>query len=326
MKSIKIEWTLIESMIGAVGSSWRMNVHYLELFYYVARHGGISRAVRVMPYGIQQPAVSSQMIRLEKDLGVSLFRRRPFELTREGEELFAFVRPFFSRLGEVEESLRHGTRFLRIGATETVIRDYLPGPLQHFRRAFPEVRLSLRSGATSELLDLLTVGDLDLVVGPTMSGLPSGLVMERLIELRLALLVPESVAERTAAGFMRKHAGSATLITLPLEEPLTRVFRDELARRGIDWTPALELASLDLVQSYAAGGFGVGLSIDAPALPRPEGVKLLPLARFPKLEIAAFHGGKIDVPASSLLSSIREGAKVLQRPGRKGGRVARSSG
>ena len=32
-----------------------MNIHHLELFYYVARHGGISEAVRKMPYGIQHP-------------------------------------------------------------------------------------------------------------------------------------------------------------------------------------------------------------------------------------------------------------------------------
>ena len=47
-----------------------MNVHYLELFYYVAKHGGISAAVRKIPYGIQQPAVSGQMTKLEQELGV----------------------------------------------------------------------------------------------------------------------------------------------------------------------------------------------------------------------------------------------------------------
>lgn len=57
-----------------------MNIHHLELFYYVARHGGISSAVRQMPYGIQQPAVSSQILQLEKDLGVKLFERQPFRL------------------------------------------------------------------------------------------------------------------------------------------------------------------------------------------------------------------------------------------------------
>ena len=59
-----------------------MNVHHLELFYYVARYGGISRAVRRMPYGIQQPAVSSQLLLLEQDLGKKLFERIPFRLSR----------------------------------------------------------------------------------------------------------------------------------------------------------------------------------------------------------------------------------------------------
>ena len=45
-----------------------MNIHHLELFYYVARYRGISRAVRNTPYGIQQPAVSSQILLLEQDL------------------------------------------------------------------------------------------------------------------------------------------------------------------------------------------------------------------------------------------------------------------
>ena len=54
-----------------------MNVHHLELFYYVARHGGISEACRKIPYGVQQPAVSTQVGRLENDIGakrLGLFR------------------------------------------------------------------------------------------------------------------------------------------------------------------------------------------------------------------------------------------------------------
>ena len=63
-----------------------MNIHHLELFYYVARHGGIAEAVRNMPYGIQQPAVSAQILQLEDYLGVSLFQRRPFCLTPAGDK------------------------------------------------------------------------------------------------------------------------------------------------------------------------------------------------------------------------------------------------
>ena len=46
-----------------------MNIHHLELFYFVAKHGGIAAAVRNIPYGIQQPAVSGQIAKLEESLG-----------------------------------------------------------------------------------------------------------------------------------------------------------------------------------------------------------------------------------------------------------------
>src|SRR3954467_13900866 len=75
-----------------------MNVHHLELFYYVAKHGGISAAVRHIPYGIQQPAVSGQMLALEVEAGTKLFERSPFRLTKAGEKLFAHVQPFFENL------------------------------------------------------------------------------------------------------------------------------------------------------------------------------------------------------------------------------------
>jgi DNA-binding transcriptional LysR family regulator len=64
-----------------------MNTHHLELFYFVAKHGGIAGAVRNIPYGIQQPAVSGQIAKLEESLGTKLFQRRPFALSPAGIEL-----------------------------------------------------------------------------------------------------------------------------------------------------------------------------------------------------------------------------------------------
>src|SRR5580765_4150389 len=108
-----------------------MNVHHLELFYYVARHGGIMEAVRNMPYGIQQPAVSGQVSQLESHLGVTLFHRRPFALTAEGEKLYDFIRPFFSNLDKTAIELQGGqTRHIRIGASSVILRDHLPALIQ----------------------------------------------------------------------------------------------------------------------------------------------------------------------------------------------------
>src|SRR3954451_17002021 len=108
-----------------------MNIHHLELFYYVAKHSGISEAVRNMPYGIQQPAMSGQVIQLEEFLGVTLFQRRPFALTSAGVELYEFIKPFFDNLNPMAEKLRGGISLqIRIGASEIVLRDYLP-PVLH---------------------------------------------------------------------------------------------------------------------------------------------------------------------------------------------------
>src|SRR5438105_4712756 len=102
-----------------------MNVHHLELFYYVARHGGIMEAVRNIPYGIQQPAISGQVAQLEEHLGVTLFNRRPFSLTPEGEKLYKFIFPFFSNIEKITSEMQGGeARHIRIGASSIILRDH----------------------------------------------------------------------------------------------------------------------------------------------------------------------------------------------------------
>src|SRR5207249_4300130 len=124
-----------------------MNIHHLELFYFVARHGGISEAVRNIPYGIQQPAVSGQVGQLEEYLGVTLFQRRPFELTPAGEKLYKFIQPFFSNLDALANELQGGKeRHIRIGASTMVLRDHLPELFQSVRKKFPNLKIALREG------------------------------------------------------------------------------------------------------------------------------------------------------------------------------------
>src|SRR5437879_13649124 len=109
-----------------------MNIHHLELFYYVARHGGIVPAVRNMPYGIQQPAVSGQIARLEESLGTKLFNRRPFALLPPGVELYEFIPPFFDEIGHVGEAIRGGSsQKLRLAAPAKVLSALLPEMSRH---------------------------------------------------------------------------------------------------------------------------------------------------------------------------------------------------
>jgi DNA-binding transcriptional LysR family regulator len=271
-----------------------MNIHHLELFYYVARHGGISRAVRNMPYGIQQPAVSSQILLLEQDLGVRLFARSPFKLTHAGEELYEFVRPFFDNLGPVAEKLRRQSApQLRIAGSELVLRDYLPAVVERLRQAEPRLRLGLRSGYQGEMEKWLLDREIDLAVASLDAKPPARLHCLRLLRMPLVLLVHKKSKIKSAAELWARSEIEEPLICLPQTEAMSRLFRKGLRVRHVDWPQAIEASSMDLVTRYVANGYGIGLSIDAAEMVRHPLVRVLPLEGFEPVEVAALWNGEL---------------------------------
>ncbi|PYK96944.1 MAG: LysR family transcriptional regulator, partial [Verrucomicrobia bacterium] len=189
-----------------------MNIHHLELFYYVARHGGISEAVRNIPYGIQQPAVSAQIIQLEESLGVTLFNRRPFSLTGAGEKLFRFIQPFFEGLEALADELRGGAaQQLRFGASGTVLRDHLPELAQHVRKKFPNLKLTLREGHQPQLETWLQKQEVDLAVTLLEGKPPPGINSLPLLKLPLVLLVEKSSRLSSAEELWKRDKIEETL-------------------------------------------------------------------------------------------------------------------
>lgn len=289
-----------------------INIHHLELFYYVARFGGIAQAVRNMPYGIQQPAISAQIIALEDHLGATLFRRRPFELTEPGREVLAFIEPFFSRLDELEERLRVGSvERLRVGASQTVLRDHLPGILRQLRQRHPRLRLALRAGYQQELEHFLAQGEIDMAVTVIDRTIAAGLKGRILIELNLALLVPRTLKARSAEEVLSADRIEDSLIALRSDEAVTRLFQQELARRGLAWPASIEAGTLELVATYAAEGFGIGLSVEVPGTKPPPGVRLLPLDGFPRLPVGLLWSGKLSPAAEALAGLLDTAARAM---------------
>src|SRR5580698_7330592 len=247
-----------------------MNIHHLELFYYVARHGGIMGAVRNIPYGIQQPAVSGQIAQLEEHLGVTLFQRRPFSLTPSGKKLFNFIQPFFASLDAIESELQGGeARHVRIGASGVVLRDHLPELVQNLRRKFPNLKVGLREGLQPELEAMLLQEEIDLAISLVEKKSAPGVRSLPLIELPLVLLVPKKSRLTDAEQLWKLDKITEPLICLPPTETICRNFQSGLAKLGVDWFPGIEASSLDLVETYVSGGLGIGVSIALPRLQLP---------------------------------------------------------
>jgi DNA-binding transcriptional LysR family regulator len=289
-----------------------MNLHHLELFYYVARHGGITRAVRNMPYGIQQPAVSSQILALEEDLGTKLFDRQPFRLAEDGERLYTFVRQFFDNVETVCTTIRtdHAPT-LRIAASELILRDYLPTIIQRMKRAEPSVRFALRSGMQAEVEKWLLAREIDLAVTPLDAAPAAGLETLSVFRLPLVLLVPRKAKINSADALWAQSPISEPLIRLPREDGIARSFDRGLKKRKVDWPVAIEATSTELITQYVANGYGVGVTVDLPQLVKRPGVRALPLAGFDPVEIAVLWRAPTSPLLDTLLGVIRERAREL---------------
>jgi DNA-binding transcriptional LysR family regulator len=287
-----------------------MNIHHLELFYFVARHGGITEAVRNIPYGIQQPAVSGQVAQLEEYLGVTLFQRRPFALTPAGQKLYQFIQPFFANLDLIASELQGGkARQIRIGASTIVLREHLPEVFQNVRKRFPNLKISLREGYPMEFENLLQKEELDLAITAIENKPAPGLHSAALVKLPLVLLVPKVSQVTAARQLWEQDKIAEPLICLPAAEALCKNFQQGLARLGVDWFPSMEVSSVDLIETYVANGFGIGLSVQVPNTKLLPTVRRLPLPDFAPVVLGALWRGKTSALLQAFLDEFQLRAK-----------------
>ena len=289
-----------------------MNVHHLELFYYVARYGGITAAVRKMPYGIQQPAVSGQMLQLERELGVTLFSRRPFALTSEGEALFAYTEPFFSRMDDVESELRGeaGAR-LRVAASSLVLGNHLPKIFEALREKVPGLRLSLRTLGEGPVEELLLGQEVDVALGVMKGTPPGGVKLVPLLKLPVVVLVPESLGVKSFGKLVDDGEVSHPLVAPAASEVLVQLFQKHLGGLGIRWETHVEVSSLEMVESYVAAGFGLGLSVKVPGVKLPEGVVALGVKGCPPLELGLMTTGKVKPVAKEFTELVKAATRGI---------------
>ena len=287
----------------------RMNIHHLELFYYVARHGGISAAVRHIPYGIQQPAVSGQMRQLEEDVGAKLFERSPFRLTLAGVQLYAHIQPFFDGLDQVAAQLREvAMPELRIGGAELVLRDHMSIVMQRVRALHPLMRLSLHAGDQTQVEEWLRNDQIDLAVTSIGPRPPPRLRQMRIVRIPLVLLVHQKSPLKTVDELWRQKKVTVPLIGQPAKTSFMQGFQRDLKRRGIVWPQAVEVTSAELVVRYVSNkeGYGVGNLAIPSVLKKHSDVRVLPLDGFEPMTMGVLWRGEPSPLMRATLEAVRQ--------------------
>lgn len=254
-----------------------MDLRQLTHFVAVAEDGSFTLAARRM--NIVQSGISSSIAALERDLGVSLFRRsnHRVQLTAAGQALIVEARRALAavatgRAAAIAARSQLAGR-LRIGVARTIPRSIeFPRVVKHFHHANPDVALQLTEIGAS-WIEELRAGDLDVVVGPyrDLDGLGSIALGRSPIVLACAESHP--LSERLSVS-MAALAGEQ-LIDLP-ERWVARTLADRaLADAAITRGTVIEVASIQIALQLVAENIGVALLPDV-AAEGSRGVAFIP--------------------------------------------------
>jgi len=131
----------------------------MECFLAVARLGNVSRAAEEMY--LTQPTLTARIKALEDELGDQLFVRtsRGMRLTEAGKEFVPYAERCLASVDEGKQRLRElrdasGGR-LSLGTSPGVGTYALPAILERFRAAHPRVSVSVRSGHSEDVLEMV---------------------------------------------------------------------------------------------------------------------------------------------------------------------------
>ena len=227
-----------------------MDLQHLATFVAVAETHGFSAAAQVL--NLTQSAVSAQISKLERDLGVRLFERttRSVVLTDAGITLLPYARRLLN-LSDTASSLVSGEGnrpALRLGITTEQADQFLPEILRRFTALHPQVGVQIDCSVSSVLARKLADGLLDVALTIRHADTPAGETID--IEDLVWIAHPD----------MQWDRDSALPIAANPEGCIHRAHAiDALARAGLDWTVRYVSDSAAAVNATVAAGLAVAV-------------------------------------------------------------------
>ena len=228
-----------------------MELRHLRYFVAIAEEGSFTRAAERL--WIAQPGLSTQIRRLENELGVQLFERhtRGVSLTDAGE---LFLERARTVLAAAEEARCTGRDLgaglvgsVRLGIATGAQWRLVPSLLRQFGRERPEVEVTVVESYGGTLVRDLRDGRLDVIIAPSAFASP---------ELRRSGLAREPWVVLVGRGHRLATPGPLAADELQGEDVIVTGHRDGA---GYDREVAETLAGLGVTAELCRGGPGPAL-------------------------------------------------------------------
>lgn len=231
----------------------------IRVFRAVAHHLNFSRAAEEL--FLTQPAVTQQIKALEDELGVPLFERGGghISLSAGGAALLPYAEQIKELSDRAAEAVAgaYGQQGgdLALGASQTIAQYLLPTFIAGFRRLYPKVAVTARSGNTDQMLEALLKREIQmaLIEGPDRR---QDVRIEPFMEDLMVLIVP-AAHEWAEAEVTLDDLKAQPLLMREFGSGSRRAVEQALSKAGVkskDLLISMELDSTEgLINAVEAG-------------------------------------------------------------------------
>jgi DNA-binding transcriptional LysR family regulator len=149
----------------------------LDVFRTIIERGGVNAAADWL--GVSQPSITAHLRALEREVGVSLFKRqrgRRNVVTPAGDALYQFACEAAAHRRELHGKLRditqHQTNSLSLAVQRSIANYTMPRVLAAFLKLHPTARVSMHSEIQETVRDMAAKGTIDAAI--LFGGTPEG--------------------------------------------------------------------------------------------------------------------------------------------------------
>jgi DNA-binding transcriptional LysR family regulator len=303
------------------------DLRLLSVLREVALRGSFSAAAEALDY--TQPAVSQQIARLEKQVGVKLIAREPRGirltpggdvLVRHTERILAQVAAAEAELGDIAE---HARGRLRMGAFATASGTIVPRAVAAFRKLRPAIEVELSLVEPHESIAAVRRGDLEVAIteegGFAGDADTSGLEVEQLLEDHMWVSLPSNhpLATRRAIDLADLRDEDWMLACLTGTCADSNVVLRACREAGFE--PRIAYTSDDYfaMQGLVASGMGVALIPGLALASMRDDVAVRPVkGRSPYRRVAAVTAAEtVGGAVATMLECLRDAGEVYAESG-----------
>lgn len=233
----------------------------VEGFLEVARRGSVSRAAEAL--FITQPTLTARLHGLERELGTPLFLRTPqgMRLTDAGRAWIPFAERALRALSDGRDALEQvksaSAGHLLIAAAPAVSTYILPELLERFVARHPRVEVSVRTGHSEDVVELVLSDEVQIGLGRAIRH-PDLELRPFHTEDLILVCAPDHPFTRREAVQMAEVAGQK-LIMFDRTSSYYEIAQGAFLSAGVKLRGLMELDSIEAAKKMVERGLGVAL-------------------------------------------------------------------